>query len=185
MEEQTACMGQEMPEAEKPMWKHAITYGLYYAALSIVISVIAYMTGTITAQPLQWISTLIMIVAVVLIQLHYRKTLGGYISYGQSLGIAVLSLLMAAVPIAIYTWCLYTWIDPGLLEQIRLTTEEQLVGRGMSEEQISATMAFSSKFQTPAILAFSQFFNLPLTGVIIGLISSIFVKKQSPDNIFD
>lgn len=46
-------------------------------------------------------------------------------------------------------------------------------------------MAFSSKFQTPAILAFSQFFNLPLTGVIIGLISSIFVKKQSPDNIFD
>ncbi len=185
MEEQSANYVQGTAEPAQPMWKHAINYGLYYAALSIVISVIVYMTGSMTAKPVQWITTVVMIVAVVLIQLHYRKTLGGFISYGQSVGIAVLSMLMAAVPIAIYTFCLYKFIDPGLLDQIKLAAEEVLVERGMSEEQINMAMSISSKFQTPTTISLSSFINLPLMGVIIGLISSIFIKKQSPDIIFE
>jgi len=185
MEEQAVYQTPETAEPVRPMWKHAVTYGLYYAILSILISVIVYMTGSMQAKPVQWLSTLVMIAAIVVIQFHYRKAMGGYLSYGQSVGVAVLSMLFAAIPIAVYTYILYKFIDPGLIEQIRLAAEEQMVERGLPEEQINTALAFTSKFQTPGILAFSQFFNMPLTGLIIGLISSIFVRKKSPDSIFE
>ena len=185
MEEQPVYNELETAENEKPMWKHAVTYGLYFAVAYILISVVVYITGAMNSKPVTWITNIVMIVAIILIQIHYRKTLGGFISYGQSVGIAVLSMLMAAVPIAIYTYALYKFIDPALLDQIKMMTEEQMVNRGMPEEQLDAALAMSSKFQTPGIIAFSQFFNLPLTGVIIGLITSIFIKKQSPDKIFE
>ncbi len=185
MEDHSAYNVQEIPDSAPSMWKHALSYGLYYALLSIVIMVVAYITGTLTAKPLQYISNVVLIAAVVVIQLHYRKILGGFISYGQSIGIAVLSMLVAAVPVAVYTWCLYKFIDPGLLDQLKLIAEEKLVNMGLSEEMISANMAFSSKFISPSFLSISQLFNLPLTALIIGLISSIFIKKQSPDRIFE
>ncbi len=185
MEEQPVYNELETADNQKPMWKHAVTYGLYFAVAYILISVVVYITGAMNSKPVTWITNIVMIVAIILIQIHYRKTLGGFISYGQSVGIAVLSMLMAAVPIAIYTYALYKFIDPALLDQIKMMTEEQMVNRGMPEEQLDAALAMSSKFQTPGIIAFSQFFNLPLTGVIIGLITSIFIKKQSPDKIFE
>lgn len=185
MEDLAEYNEQEMSEPGRPMWKYAVTYGLYYAILSIVITVIMYITGSMMAKSVQWITSLVMLATIVLIQLHYRKTLRGSISYGQSLGVAVLSMVFAAIPIAIFTWALYKFIDPGLLDMIRLTAEEQLVEQGLSEAQIDAALTISSKFQTPAILAVSQFFNLPFMGVIIGLISSIFIKKQNPDKIFE
>ncbi len=186
MEVQTLSTLQE-PETTPPsLWRLAMTYGIYYAAIVIVMSVVAYASGFMLAPALQYVSIGIMIVAVVLIQLHYRKSLGGYISYGQSLGIAVASLFFGSILVAVYTYILYKFIDPALLDQVRLMTEEKLIEQGgMTQEQIDTFLEASSKFQTPGIIAISQILNLVLTGLVIGAISSIFIKKNSPDKIFD
>lgn len=171
---------------EKPgLWKSAMSYGLYYAIISIVITIVFYATGNMTSKVSQWLGIAIMIAAVVLIQLAYRKQLGGAMTYGQSLGIAVLSMICASIITAVFTYILYKFIDPGLLEQIRMATEEQMYQRGLPDEQISAAMAVTSKFQTPAIIAIGSVFSMALMGLIFGAIAAIFTKKQSPDTIFN
>ena len=171
---------------EKPgIWKTATTYGLYYALASILISVIFYIAGNMTSPISQWLGGIIMVAAIVLFQLSYRKVLGGWITYGQALGIAVASVFLSSLLTAVFTYILYAFIDPGLIEQIRLASEEQLYQRGMSDEQINATLAITSKFQTPAMIAVSSVFALTFMGLIIGAISAIFTKKTSPAKIFE
>jgi hypothetical protein len=167
------------------LWKTALTYGLYYALISIVLSVIFYATGNMTSKINQGLGVVIMIAAIILFQLSYRKQLGGWITYGQSLGIAVASSFFASLLIAVFTYVLYAIIDPGLIEQIKLASEEQLYQRGMTDEQINAALALTSKFQTPAMIAISSVFSLTFMGLIIGAIAAIFTKKPSPDKIFD
>ena len=120
-----------------------------------------------------------------LIQIAYRKALGGGISYGQALGIAVASAFVASVITAVFTFILYKFIDPGLIDQIRLASEEQLYQRGMPDEQIDAALAVTSKFQTPEIISVMSVFSLTFMGLIIGAVTAIFTKKQSSDKIFE
>jgi len=168
-------------QPERPgFWQAAMTYGLYYAIVSIALTVVLYATDNMMSKATQWVGIVVIIAAVVIIQLAWRKSLGGYMSYGQGLGIAVLSLVCASVIIAIFTFILYKFIDPGLIEQIKLATEEQLYQRGMPDEQINAAMAISSKFQTPAIMAIMAIINMAVMGLLFGAIAAIFTKKQSP-----
>jgi chromate transport protein ChrA len=185
MEPEIINENDELEPEKTGLWKSAMTYGLYYAIISIVITVVFYATGNMTSKVNQWLGIVIMIVAVVLIQLAYRKQLGGWMTYGQGLGIAVLSMVCASIITAIFTFVLYKYIDPGLLEQIRLATEEQMYQRGLPDDQISAAMAVTSKFQTPGVIALSAIFSMALIGLIIGAIAAIFTKKQSPDTIFN
>ena len=176
----------ENVELEKPgLWKSAMTYGLYYAIVSIVVTVAFYATGNMTSKVSQWLGIAILIVAVVLIQLAYRKQLGGSMTYGQGLGIAVLSIAVASVIGAVFTFVLYKFIDPGLLDQLILQTEEQLYERGMPEAQIDAALAVSRKMQTPGIMAIMAVFGGALMGLIFGAIAAIFTKKQSSEAIFN
>lgn len=170
----------EIQPGRPGFWQSAMTYGLYFAIVSIALTVVLYATDNMTSKASQWMSIVVIIAAVVIIQLAWRKSLGGYMSYGQGLGIAVLSLVCASVIIAIFTFILYKFIDPGLIEQIKLATEEQLYQRGMPDEQINAAMAISSKFQTPAIMAVMSIINMAVMGLIIGAVAAIFTKKPSP-----
>ncbi|MFZ5431766.1 MAG: DUF4199 domain-containing protein [Bacteroidota bacterium] len=173
-------------QTEQPgVWKTAMTYGLYYALISIVLTVIFYATGNLTGKVSQYLGIVLLVVAIVLFQIYYRKALGGWMSYGQALGIAVASAFFASLITAVFTFVLYKFIDPGLIDQIRLATEEQLVQRGMPDEQIDAALAVSGKFQTPGIIAVMSVFSLTFMGLIIGAIAAIFTKKQSPTKIFD
>lgn len=179
--------GQEIPEESRPpFWKSAMTYGIYYAIVSIILTAIIYAGGLMTSPAVTYISIGVMVIVMIFLQLHYRKSLGGFVTYGQSLAIAVASMFFASILIAVFTYILYKFIDPGLIEQMKLMTEEKLVEQGkLSQEQIDAAMAFSGKFQTPGLISLMQLINLPLTGLIIGAITSIFIKKESPDKIFE
>lgn len=185
MENQTYPESTNNTEAPTPMWKSALTYGVYYAVLGIAITVIFYATGNMMSKALQPMGIAVMIAAIVVIQLTYRKQLGGYISYGQLLSVAVISMFFASVISSLFTYLLYAVIDPGLIDQIRLATEEQLYERGMPDEQIAAAMQISSKFQSPLIMAITGLFAGPLFALIIGLITSIFIKKNDPEKIFE
>lgn len=167
------------------IWKSAMTYGLYFALASIALTVILYATNNMTSKANQWLGLVIMVAAVILFQLAYRKALGGYISYGQALGIAVLSVFFASIITAIFTYVLYKFIDPGLIDQIMLATEEKMVERGLPEDQLEAAMAMSSKFSSPGFISVISIFSLTFYGLIIGAISAIFTKKPDTKTIFE
>jgi len=117
-------------------------------------------------------------------QLAYRKALGGEMTYGQALGVGTMTVVFSSVLSAIYTYLLFTVIDPSLLEQLRLFTEQQIVEQGkVPEEQLDMVLEMTTKFQKPPIMAAFALFGGALIGLIISLITGIFTKKNPSEEV--
>jgi uncharacterized membrane protein YcjF (UPF0283 family) len=170
---------------EKPvsLWKSSLTYGLYLGIAMILVSVVYYATGNTFAKSTQWISYIVIIAGVILAQFSYRKSLGDVMTYGQALGVGVLTMVFAAVISGFYTYLLYGIIDPSLQDQLRLSIEEQIVKQGkVPEEQIDMAVEMATKFQKPAIMFVMAIFSGAFVGLIISLITSIFTKKNPTED---
>ncbi len=172
-------------EQKSTFWKSAMTHGLYLGIALILYSVILYVTGQNLNTALSSINYVIMAAAVVYFQIQYRnQELGGYISYSKALGYGVALMACAGVIQSVYTVILLKYIDPTIIDQLRMMQEEQMMAQGMSDEQIEMSSKVMSMFQNPMVIAFSGLFSFALIGLIISLISSIFVKKNDDDSAF-
>lgn len=170
---------------EKPvsLMKSSLTYGVYLGIVSILFSVILYVLGYTFEKWVQYASYPILIAAIVWAQLDYRKALGGEMTYGQALGIGLLTVIFSSVLSGIYTYLLFAVIDPSLQEQLRIVTEQGFVEKGMSEEQIDATIGIVSKLQSPPIMAVMAVVGGAVIGLIISLLTGIFTKKNPSDEV--
>jgi hypothetical protein len=172
-----------MEQKSSSIWSTSFTYGIYLGVAVILLSVVYYVTGNTFSNSSQWVSYAIMIAGVVVAQLAYRKSLGGTMNYGQALGVGVLTVLFASVLSSIYTYLLYTVIDPSLQEQLRLFTEEQIVKQGnVPEAQMDMAIEMASRFQKPWIMALLGILGGTFAGLIISLITSIFTKKNPSED---
>lgn len=125
-----------------------------------------------------------MIVGIILGQIGYKKELGGTLTYGQAFSAGLLTMVFASVFSGIYTYVLYEIIDPSLQEQLKLFTEEQIVSQGkVPEAQIDMAVEMTTRFQKPIIMLAIAPFGGAITGAIISLITSIFVKKTPSDEV--
>lgn len=170
---------------EKPvsLWKSSLTYGLYLGIAMILVSVVFYATGNTFDKSAQWVTYGVMIAGVIIAQLSYRKSLGDVMTYGQALGIGVLTMVFASVISGFYTYLLYGVIDPSLQEQLRLSIEEQIVRQGnLPEEQIDMAVEMATKFQKPAMMFVMAIFGGAFIGLIISLITSIFTQKKPKED---
>lgn len=159
-------------------------YGLYTGVLFVILSLAFYLSGNPTAGAYKWLSTILAIILIIVTQLQFRKAGGGYLSYGRSLGIAVLTMFFGSLIVAVFTYLQYKF-DPALLEEIMLTAEERLVDQGMRENEIEFSLKILSIMQTPFMLAISSILNLVFSGLVFGAITAIFTSKKKPEVIFD
>ncbi|WP_163707608.1 DUF4199 domain-containing protein [Mangrovibacterium lignilyticum] len=173
-------------EQKSTFWKSAMTAGLYLGVILILYNVILYITGQNLNTSLGIVSYVILAAGVYYFQQQYRnRELGGYISYGNAVGYGVALMAFAGIIQSVYTVILMKFIDPGILDQIRIMQEEQLMKQGVSDEQIEMASKMMDAFRSPIVIAISGLFSFALLGVIISLVSSIFIKKNDDDNAFD
>lgn len=173
-------------EEKSTFWKSAMSYGLYLALALTLFSVILYASGLILNNKVGYFSIVLTIAGIVIAQTNYRnKELNGVISYGEAVGFGTAIMLFAGIVTALYTLILYTFVDPGLIEQMKVVQEEAMLQKGMTEGQIDATMSMTSKMMTPAWMAIMGLVGSVFIGTIISLVSSIFIKRQPNENAFD
>lgn len=174
-------------EEKSTFWKSAMTYGLYLAVVLILFSVIIYVSGLILEPKIGYLSMVIYIAGILYAQYSYRnRELNGEISYSQALGFGVAVMLFAGIVSTLYTMILYTYIDPTLIDQMKIGQEDAMIKKGLSEDQIEAAMKMTSKMMTPAWISIMGLLGSIFIGTIVSLITSIFVKKQSnPDSFED
>lgn len=172
-----------MEQKTDSIWKSSMTSGIYMGIAMILVSVVFYVAGNPFSKVSQWIGYAIMVGGIVLAQIAYKKVLGGTMTYGQALGVGVLTMVFASVLTSIYTFLLYQVIDPSLQEQLRLFTEEQIVKQGrVPEEQIDMAVNMATKFQTPVMMMVMGLFGGAFIGLIISLITSIFTQKKPKED---
>lgn len=172
-----------MEQKPTSLWKSSLTSGLYLGIVLILLSVILYVAGFTFETWAAYISYPILIAGAAYAQVSYRKSLGGEMTYGQALGVGLMSIVFASVLSSVYAYVLYTVIDPSLLDQVKLMTEQRILEQGVPEEQLDTAMNLAMKFQTPGALAVMGIFGGALIGLIISLITAIFTKKNPSDEV--
>lgn len=173
-----------MEEKSSPIWKTSLTAGVYLAIALILVSVIFYVTGNPFSKVGQYISYPIMIGGIILAQLNYKKALGGTLTYGQAIGAGVLAMVFASLISGVYNYLLFAVIDPSLQEQLRIFTEEQIVKQGkVPEEQLETVVNMTAKLQTPIMMFVIGLVGGAFIGLIVSLITAIFIKKNPSDEV--
>ena len=163
--------------------KSAMTFGLIIGLIIVIYSLLLYMTDNFVSKNtilglLQWV-----ILAGGLyygIKTYRDQHSEGYITYGRSLGLGVLISVFVGVIMGVFTYLLYTVIDPDLLEKTIKIAQEEMLKTGMSEQQVETASEMQRTITSPTIMLFSSIFTFAFFGTIISLIVSIFTKKEKP-----
>lgn len=167
-------------EAKTPSaGQSALYYGLLMAIALIVVHLVLYLVGQSRETAGIIISTLIFAAAIVVVQLDYRnKKCGGFISYGSSVKIGFLSILFASFMVAIYMFLYLSQINPGEMMEAKMEAMQQVYNIGLSPEQEASSIEMQEMIHTPMVYAVITIFSYALMGIVVSLITSIFIKKE-------
>ncbi|HBL78231.1 MAG: hypothetical protein A2W90_16760 [Bacteroidetes bacterium GWF2_42_66] len=172
--------------------KTALTYGIYMAIISIVISLIIWATslmeslGLMGATIIGLVNLAITVVLLVIFTKLYRDNLlGGTITFGKAFSFGVLVVVCSSLITGLFSYILHKYIDPGYMGRIMTMMQEKMyqmfANKGMSEEQIDAAMrAFEEKgIPSPLESVKSALLGGLIGGAIMSLISAAIVKKNT------
>ncbi len=166
-------------ETKASVWKANLNNGVILGLIGVVLSLILYFFDLITNSSLSYLILLIEAVVLYFMIKSYRDTvLNGYMTYGQSVGAGVVIFLYATIISTIFSYILYKFIDPGLINKMLTIAEENLAKRGMAADAIDSAMSITKKMMKPEIMIISGLFGGVFGGTIISLIISIFTKKE-------
>ncbi len=172
-------------KTKAPFWKPAFIYGGILGLISIFLGLVFYFLGLSTESWVGYISMAIGIAALVYSLLHYRKEyLGGFAKFGQMFLMAFMIGIISAIILAAYTYVLYTAVDPGLIDQIKIAAEEKIMSNPrIPESMYDGIFEKMEKRMTAQRMTIMALVGGIVINTILGLIISAFVKKEeSPVN---
>ncbi len=168
-----------MNKENENLFKSTMTSGAVLGLGLILFSVLLYIFDLTAKAGISAISYIIIIVGIIYGTIHYRDNFqNGVITYARALGTGTLVVLFAGFLQACYSYILVTIIDPEFMDKL---IEEQIIQyqeRGMSDDEIESTLAFTEIFRNPVVMSIFAFFGSVSMGFIISLITSIFLKRE-------
>ena len=175
-------------ENQKSAIKPSLTYGLLLGIALIVYSLIMYLLDIDLESKIQWIAYLIIAGGIFWAMISFRDKLsGGFITYGKAFGVGFWTGLFAAVVSAIFTYIYVTMIDPGMIEEILLKAEDEILegNPNMSDEQLEQALSIAEMFTSPIMIAVWGFLASVSFATISSLIIAIFVKREDTIEIVE
>jgi len=114
--------------------------------------------------------------------IQYRdKEKDGFISYGDAVGYGTLLSLFFGIIIAVFSVLLVTIISPDYMEHVMNIARDKLYEDGrFTEEQIEMSIEMMEKFRGPVLAFIFSVIWMVFVGLVISLITSIFIKRTRP-----
>jgi hypothetical protein len=166
-------------EQKRSIWKETFNYGIILGLITVGLSVLTYMFDLMFKTWVIWPVLLIGVLVLFLLLRSYRDHYNnGYISYGRSVGAGVIIYIYAAVITAIFTYVLYAFIDPGLVDKSLAVAEERLINKGVPDAAIDKAMEMQAKMMKPWFTALMGIINSIFYGLVLSLIVSLFIMKK-------
>lgn len=166
-------------ENKVSVWKANLTNGLILALIGIVYSLIMYFLDLTFNKTQGYLFYLVLIIAMYFLLKSYRDNyMHGLITYGQSVGAGVVIFIYYSIITALFIYVLYAIIDPGLPEKQLVFVEEEMLKRGIQQEALDAALNVQKKILKPGIMAPFSILGNMLTGLVLSLLISIFIKKE-------
>ena len=157
-----------------------IKWGLISALISIVFFLILAVSG-INAfdNNWNWVHFGVSIALVVLAHKNFKESGNGYMSYGQGVGISFWIALLSVILTFLISYLYVAFIDTGMMEMFYEKQMEEMSKKGMPDDQIDMTINWTRMLFWPIYLFFGLF-----SGVLVGVIVSIFTQKKNPEPAF-
>lgn len=169
-------------EQKGSLLKSSLNYGLITGIAMIVFSLLVWMLDAMFVTGINMVSYLILAGGIFLGTKAFRDNVqGGFMSYGQGLGVGTLIALVAAVLSGVFSMIMMKYIDPDLIDKMMAVTEEQMLKNNVPEEQMQAGLEMSRKMMSFAWII--AIFTTTLIGFIISLIVSAILKKNQEQDV--
>ena len=166
-------------------FKTGLRYGLILGVIGVIVSLIQYLTNMVTntsttAGMMNWLLNVLITGAVLYFAYQYYKNHNeGMMSLGEGVVIGLVAGLVGGLLIGIWSILLFHVIDPGLMDEIIQMTIDRASEEGEMPEEAEEMIGKMTGFmQSPAVLLLSSAFMKALSGLILGLILSLFVRNS-------
>ena len=157
----------------------ALKWGLITGIVLVVYSTILYTFNLTTNGALSLVIYGILIGGLILGMREYRTNNGGYMTYGEGMGLGALLSAVAGLLSSAFTVFYTQIIDPGFQERMVGQMRDQLEEQGkMSDEQIDQTIGWMQKFQSPGLQFIFGLLGTILIGVVLSLIIAAFIRRN-------
>lgn len=173
-----------MEENQPKTGKIAFKYGLLLGGVSVIFAFMLYMAdmhyqGGI---PVFIIGVVLMLAAIIIGIIQFKKENNGFITFGQGFKIGVGICLVAGVISVIFNQLLVNVIDPDTMEKAIEFQRATLMESGdLTPEQINAQIEMGKNFTTPTMqIAFGLLYSI-FMGMILSLIPALVIKKTKPE----
>lgn len=166
-------------EEDTSIFAFSLKYGAIGGVVSVAFSLVYFFVDMTQHWSAGLVGFLLMIGTMIWAQVSYRQSEQPPIDYGEALGVGVVAVLYFGIVTGIYSAIYLSIIDPGVVERTLETTVEQWRQIGMTEEQIDTQLATARTMSGPAVAPLASGVSLLITGTLIGLISSIFIRKKA------
>ena len=163
----------------------AMMHGLYLGLALILNLLIFYIMGDPFSNITGYLNYAIMIGVIGFSMWTFAKlnTEEG-LPYSRALGLGTLVALFGSVLLACFTYILYKFIEPGLIDKLLASFEEKLLAGGLKDDAVESMLNLQKKMLTPGLLSFSQIFGITLFGFVFSLLLAIFFKKEPEDPFY-
>lgn len=164
--------------------KTGVRYGVVTSLLSSFIGLALFFTGLTdySGSSNGWVGTLILILGIYLASEGYKKENNGFMSHSD---LVVTSMWMGLVAGIVSSVIMYfhMQLDPDLLTTQLNRVEADMENKGVDDEAIAQTMAFTRKIMQPLPMALIMIFFSFIFTLILAAIMGFFLKKEQ--GIFD
>lgn len=162
--------------------KIALKWGSITGISLILYTTFLYVTDLATTPGLSLLIYGILATGLVMAMRELRAANGGYLRYGEGLGIGALTSAVSGLISTTYSIIYNTFVDPAMQQRMMDKVREQYEEQGkLSDEQIDQAMSIAQKFQSPGLLFVAGVFGTILAGVILSLVIAAVLRRNRPD----
>ncbi len=182
-----------MEETEAPsLFQHALRWGLIVGAISIALTCVFYAVDY--AMLANWKMGILVLVVLIGLTIYagisYRNETGGFLAYGKAFQHGFVLMAVSGLLSTAFTALLYTVIDPDLPAKLVDVAMENAAAMmqsfGMPEDQMDKALedARARTVNQFSVSGLGMAYGIGLIiYAVLSLITSIFVRKNPPDEV--
>jgi hypothetical protein len=167
-------------EKQKSAFSTALKYAIIFALIGFIWGIFVYVAHLYLNSWYQWVGLVILLVGIIMVVRERRnKDLGGFINFGQAFSVGFIFSMLSGVIGILGNLLMTQVIATDMMPEILKYTEQKMVDKGMSDDQIAIAMKYTEMFTTPLMQAIIGIVFTAIFGAILSLIIAAVFKKEN------
>jgi hypothetical protein len=169
------------PQIKSSIFNYAIKWALVLSLLQIVYSLVVYLIGQTLNPVTGWLQYIVIIAFGTYATINFRnKERGGALTFGEGFGVCFQLILFAGIITAIYfVFIFIQFIDPGFVDETIRVSQQKMIDKGMTDDQIEMALKYTKMFMKPGIMFVFAIVGSAFMGAILSLIVAAISRKEN------